>query len=331
MVVAQGIRRAFVTGGSGFVGRNLITALVERGVSVNALARSDAAVAAVEAAGATAIRGDLDSIEAMRAGMAGCDVVFHAAAVVTLWGDPDYFHRVNVQGTQNVIDAAKAAGVPRLVHVSTEALLAGGKPIVDADESWPYPDKPAGLYPLTKGLAEQRVLAANSPELTTVAVRPPLIWGQGDSSVLPQLVAAVRAGRWMWFDGGHYPHTTTHVANVVEGLLLAAEKGRGGEVYFISDGAPADFREFITAYLSTQGVDPGDKSVPLWLARIIANGGEWAWRTFGLKGEPPLPRTVLYVMGQKLTVNDSKARRELGYEGRMSREQGLAEMNGASP
>src|SRR5690606_1037146 len=154
----------------------------------------------------------------------------------------------------------------------TEALLAGGKPIVDADESWPYPKKPAGLYPLTKGLAEQRVLAANSPTLTTVAVRPPLIWGKGDSSVLPQLAAAVRAGRWMWFDGGHYPHTATHVANVVEGLLLAAEKGRGGEAYFISDGEPADFRDFMTACLKTQGVDPGGKSVAMWLARIVANG-----------------------------------------------------------
>ncbi len=328
--MSNSLGKAFVTGGSGFVGRNLIGALIERGVIVSALARSDAAIAAVEAAGATAIRGDLDSLEAMRDGMTGCDVVFHAAAVVTLWGDPDYFHRINVRGTQNVIDAAKTAGVTRLVHVSTEAVLAGGKPIVDADETWPYPRKPAGLYPLTKGLAEQRVLAANSAQLTTVAVRPPLIWGRGDSSVLPQLIGAVRAGRWTWFDGGHYAHTTTHVANVVEGLLCAAERGRGGEVYFISDGETADFRDFISAYLNTQGVSPGDKSVPMWLARIVASGGEWAWRTFKLKGEPPLPCTVLYVMGQKLTVNDAKARRELGYEGRMTRQQGLAEMNAAA-
>lgn len=323
------MQRVFVTGGSGFVGRNLIAELVRRGVKTRALARSDEAASKVEEAGAETVRGDLDDVAAMTEGMRGCDVVFHAAAVVTLWGDPAYFHRVNVQGTQNVIDAAKAAGVPRLVHVSTEALLAGGKPIVDADESWPYPKKPAGLYPLTKGLAEQRVLAANDAKLTTVAIRPPLIWGAGDTSVLPQLIEAVKNGQWVWFSGGNYPHTTTHVANVVEGLLLAAEKGKGGEVYFISDGPARNFREFITAVLATKGVDPGKKKVPLWAGHIIARAGEFIWKWAKTKSAPPLPRTVLYVMGQKLTVNDGKARRELGYQGRMTFERGLAEMRTA--
>ncbi len=323
------MQRAFVTGGSGFVGRNLIAELVRRGVQTRALARSDEAANKVEKAGAEPVRGDLDDLAEMTDGMRGCDVAFHAAAVVTLWGDPEYFHRVNVQGTQNVIDAAKAAGVPRLVHVSTEALLAGGEPIVDADESWPYPKKPAGLYPLTKGLAEQRVLAANDSTLTTVAIRPPLIWGAGDTSVLPQLIEAVKNGQWVWFSGGDYPHTTTHVTNVIEGLLLAAEKGKGGEVYFISDGPPRNFREFITAVLATKGVDPGKKKAPLWAGHIIARVGEFVWSHVKTKSAPPLPRTVLYVMGQKLTVNDSKARRELGYQGKMSFEQGLAEMRGA--
>lgn len=321
------MQRAFVTGGSGFVGRNLIQGLRDRGVEVRALARSDKAVEAVAAAGAEPVRGDLDSIEAMREGMAGCDVVFHAAAVVTLWGDPEYFHRVNVQGTKNVIEAARAALVPRLVHVSTEALLSGdGRPIVDADETWSYPKRPAGLYPDTKGLAERAVLEANGSGLTTVAVRPPLIWGAGDTSLLPQLIDAVRAGQWMWFDGGHYPHTTTHVRNVVEGLLLAAEKGRGGEVYFISDGEPRDFREFIEALLRTRGVEGGDKTIPLWLAKLVANVTEPIWSVLRLKNPPPVPKTLIYIMAQKLTVNDSKARRELGYEGRVTFEEGLAEM-----
>lgn len=322
------MNRAFVTGGSGFVGRNLIQGLRDRSVEVRALARSDEAADTVAKLGAEPVRGDLSDVAVLKAGMAGCDVAFHAAAVVKLWGDPKYFHDVNVNGTEHVIEAARQAGVTRLVHVSTEALLAGGKPIVDADESWPYPDKPAGLYSLTKGLAEQRVLEANGDGLTTVAIRPPLIWGKGDTSVLPQIAAAVKNGQWMWFGDGHYLHTTTHVANVVEGLLLAAEKGRGGEVYFISDGEPRDFRDFITALLETQGVEAPTKTIPWGVANVLANVTEGIWRLFRIKRAPPLPRSLLYLMGQKLTVNDSKARNELGYQGRMTFEDGLAAMRG---
>lgn len=324
------MQRAFVTGGSGFVGRNLITELAKRGVEVCALARSDSAEESVRSAGAhTAVRSDLDDTAAMTNAMRGCDVAFHAAAKVDLWGDPAEFHRVTVQGTQNVIDAAKAAGVKKLVHVSTEAVLAGGRPIVDADETWPYPEKPAGLYPLTKGLAEQRVIAANGPGLTTVTVRPPMIWGKGDTSLLPKIAEAVQRGQWMWFDGGHYPHATTHIANVVHGLLLAAEKGRGGQIYFVCDGAPQDFREFMTTMLRAHGVEPTGRNLSYGLARVVAYGGEWIWKTLALKSVPPLPVTVLYIMGQKLTVNDSKAHRELGYAPVMSVEQGLAELAAA--
>ncbi len=323
------MRRAFVTGGSGFVGRNLIAALAEHGVEVRALARSGNAEEAVRLAGAnTAVRGDLDAVAVMSEAMRDCDTVFHAAAKVDVWGDPADFHRATVQGTQNVLDAAKSAGVKRFVHVSTEAVMAGGPPIVDADETWPYPRKPAGLYPLTKGLAEQRVVAANSPTLTTVAVRPPLIWGRGDTSVLPKIAEAVRRGQWMWFGGGHYLHATTHIANVVHGLLLAAEKGRGGEIYFITDGAPPDFRDFMTAQLRAIGVDRESRSIPYGLALALASGGEWIWNTFDLKSMPPLPRSVLYLMGQKLTVSDAKARRELGYAPVMTVERGLAELAG---
>jgi len=216
--------------------------------------------------------------------------------------------------------------VPKFVHVSTEAVLAGGRPIVDADESWPYPEKPAGLYPLTKGQAERAVIDANGDGLETVAVRPPLIWGKGDTSVLPQIMEAVQRGQWMWFGGGHYLHTTTHVRNVAEGLMLAAEKGRGGEIYFISDPETMDFREFITASLASHGVEDTSKSIPYGFAALLAGVTETAWKVLGLKSAPPLPRSVLFLMGQKLTVNTDKARKELGYRGTVTHEQGLAEL-----
>lgn len=321
------MKRAFVTGGSGFVGSHLIRALKDQGVQVVALARSDASVNKVqEADTAVTARGDLDSVEEMTNGMQNCDVVFHVAAAVGILGDPEEFHSVNVAGTQQVLDAAKQAGVPRFVHVSTEALLAGGKPFVNMDETWPYPEKPVGLYATTKGLAEQLVIKANCEQLITVAIRPPLIWGKGDTSVLPAIAAAVKAGQWVWFNGGNYPHTSTHIGNVIEGLLLAARKGRGGQVYFLSDGPEHVFREFMTALLETCGVEDNAKSMPYWLGNIVARAGEFIWKVLALNSAPPLPREVLYLMGQHMTINDSKARKELGYQGKVSLAEGLAEM-----
>jgi nucleoside-diphosphate-sugar epimerase len=231
------MQQVYITGGSGFLGKRLIAALVARGARVVAMARSDAAAAAVSAVGATPARGDLDDRDAMTAAMRGCDTVFHAAARVEQHGPLAEFMAVNVVGTEHALAAARAAGVRRFVHIGTEAVLADGKPIVRADERLPQPGKPAGPYPFTKGLAETAVLEASGEGLETVVVRPRFIWGKGDTSVLPQIVDAVRRGRFGWLGGGRYLTSTCHVENVVEGALLAAERGKPGEIYFLTDAA----------------------------------------------------------------------------------------------
>ena len=130
----------------------------------------------------------------------------------------------------------------------------------------------------------------------------------------------------MWMGGGRYKSSTCHVRNVCEGALLAAEKGRGGEAYFLTDGEPVVFRDFITKMLKTQGVDPGTKSVPRGVAFVMADVCELVWRLLALKSTPPITRFVVRVMGSEVTVNDAKARRELGYTGHVSIEEGLKEM-----
>ncbi len=317
---------AFVTGGSGFVGRNLIRHLRARGDRVRALARSDAAAVAVQAAGAQPVRGDLEDFRALREGLSSCEAVYHAAAEVNEWGPRERFHQVNVAGTQNLLAAARAAGVRKFVHVSTEAVLCDGSPLKNVNERRALPARPLPRYPETKGLAEKCVLAANSPHMETVVVRPRLIWGAGDTTLLPQLIKGVREGRFMWVSGGTFLTSTTHVDNVCEGLLLAADRGRGGQVYFVSDGAPLPFREFMTALFATQGVDPGDRKIPHFVALAFASVCEWLWDTFGLKGQPPATRMAVRLGGEEVTVDDSKARRELGYVGRVTREAGLAAM-----
>lgn len=316
----------FLTGGSGFVGRQLIRDLVAEGQTVRALARSEAAAATVRSLGAEPVAGDLGDAAALQAGMAGCAAVIHAAAKVEQWGRWQDFLRDTVEGTAQVIRAARAAGVRRLVHISTEAVLADGRPIVDADETRALPARPNGAYPRSKGLAEQRVLAANDEQLETVVVRPRFIWGRGDTTLLPALVQAVRAGAWVWFGEGQHRMSTCHVRNVSLGVRLALQRGRPGEVYFLTDGAPVAFCPFITRLIETQGVTPGHRRAPLWVADALAAAGEALWRRLPLRGEPPLTRTAVNLFFREVTVSDAKARRELGYQPVVGIDEGLREL-----
>jgi nucleoside-diphosphate-sugar epimerase len=317
---------AFVTGGSGFVGGALIERLRREGWDVRALARSERAAERVRELGAEPVSGDLDDRESLRAGAEGCEVCFHAAAKVEDWGDPADFERLNVQGTRNVIDACREAGVRRLVHVGTEAALMAGHPLVDVDEGAPLrPDSPA-LYSSSKAKAEQLVRAANGDGLETVVVRPRFVWGRGDSTLLPQIVEMVRSGRFRWVGGGRHLTATTHIDNTVEGLWLGATKAPAGGVYFVTDGEPVVFRDFLTALVGTQGVEIPDKSVPPGVANAAARAAEAIWRGLRRRGNPPLTRFAVWVSSQECTIDISRAERELGYRPVTSREDGLAEL-----
>ena len=320
------MRTVFVTGGSGFLGGTLLAALSERGETVRALARSETAAAAVAARGAVPVRGGLDDIDALTAGMRGAELVVHAAARRGGWAAFDALRRVNVDGSRTVLQAARSAGVPRLVLISTEQVVLGDRPLVSADESWPYPERFVGAYAATRAEAEQLVLAASTPELATVAVRPRLIWGRGDTVLLPGLTAAVRSGRLRWVDGGGYLTSTTHVRNAVEGVLAAAERGRGGQAYFVTDGAPVPFRQFATDLLATHGIVPDGGFVSGRVVRAAAGGTGALWRTLRLPGGPPMDLATVRAVGEECTLRDDRARLELGYEGHVTREQGLAEL-----
>jgi nucleoside-diphosphate-sugar epimerase len=312
---------AFVTGGSGFIGGALIERLRREGWEVRALARSERAAERVRELGAEPVMGDLDDLH-----VEGCEIAFHAAAKVEDFGDPADFERVNVHGTQNVINACREAGVRRLVHVGTEAALMAGQPLVNVDESAPLrPDSPA-LYPSTKAKAERLVRDANGDGLETVVVRPRFVWGRGDATLLPRIVEMVRSGRFRWVGGGRQLTATTHIDNTVEGLWLAATRGPAGGVYFVTDGEPVVFRDFMTAWVGTQGVEIPDKSVPPAVANAAARVAETLWRRLKRPGNPPLTRFQVWVSSQECTIDISRAGRELDYRPVKSREDGLAEL-----
>lgn len=320
-------RRVYITGGSGYVGRNLIRHLVRHGVAVVAMARSARAADTVRALGAVPHRaGMLDGD--LAAGMAGCDTLVHAAA--------DTFHgagsrtqlHVNEQGTRNVFAAAFLAGIRRAVHISTEAVLATGKPLVNVDETAPLPRKFAGSYSRSKALAEAAALRFNRDGFAVVVLRPRFVWGRDDTTALPQLVRAVTSKQFAWISGGTYRTDSTHIGNLCEAVLLAARHGRGGEAYFITDGEPVVFREFVSDLLATQGLTAPDRSIPRAVLRVIAAIGDVVGNWSGGRIEPPLTLQAFATSAVEVTLDIGKARRELGYVPVVSRQQGIAALRG---
>jgi nucleoside-diphosphate-sugar epimerase len=334
---------ALVTGGSGFIGGRLIESLVGDGRAVRALARSQSSADRVAGLGAEPARGELGDPESLRVAAEGCEVAFHAAAKVEDSGPWDEFERDNVDGTRNVVEACAAAGVGRLVHVSTEAVLIAGQPLVGVDEAAPLRTDSRAPYARSKALAEEAVRdrAPGNPVgpgrepkeptgMDSVVVRPRFVWGAGDQTLLPGIVAMVRSGRFAWIGGGGHRTDVTHVDNVVAGLRLAAERGGSGDVYFVTDGEPVVFREFVSELLRTQGVEPPTRSIPTPLAGALAAGGELAWRLLPLRGAPPLSRFAFWVSSQECTIDISKARGELGYAPVRTRDEGLAGLREAA-
>ena len=318
-----------MTGGSGFIGGALIRRLVSEGWTVKALARSEGSADKVRAAGADPVKGDLDDVEAMRAGAAGCEYAFHAAAALGEWGKREDFVKGNVNGTCNALEACRQAGVRRFVHVGTEAALLVGQPLVNADETVPLRPDSKAHYSATKAMAEQAVLAATADGFETVVLRPRLVWGPGDTTILPALKRAVEEGRFAWLGGGKHKTSTTHVDNVVEGLVLAATKGQPGNAYFVTDGEPVVFRDFVTQLLATEGVEAPGRSMPVGVADFVANVAEGTWNMLGRTNPPPLTRLAVWLSARECTIDISKARRDLGYEPVKSVEQGMAELRAA--
>jgi nucleoside-diphosphate-sugar epimerase len=320
----------FVTGGSGFIGGRLVERLVGEGTAVRALARSDAAARRVAELGAEPVSGDLGDAQAIAAGAADCDTAFHLAAYLGEWGPWEEFERGNVEGTRNVLDGCAEAGVKRFVHCGTEAALMAGEPLVQVDETAPLRPDSRAPYPATKARAEQVARAASRDGFETVALRPRFVWGKGDTTLLPELVETIEKGQFAWIGGGRNVADTTHVDNVVEGLILAAAKGRPGEAYFVTDGEPVVFREFVTSLLQTQGVEPPGRSIPGWMAAPMARVAEAAWKLLPLSGDPPMTTFRSWLLTQECTIDISKASEEFGYVPVVTHEQGLAEMREAA-
>jgi nucleoside-diphosphate-sugar epimerase len=232
----------------------LVPSLVSVGHPVRALARSPRARALVAERGGEPVDGDLGDVTALERAMEGCDAVVHAAGRMGLYGPYAEYHRVNVIGTRNVIDAARRSRtVRRLVYVGAAASLMGEEPIVDGDERMPLHQLPYSPYPATKTLADEAVRAANGAELETCVVRPGWIWGVGDP-ILGSMAGAARRGRMRLIDGGAHRIVTSHVDNACSAIACALERGGGGQAYFAFDDGAVVLRDWMGQLLETQGL-----------------------------------------------------------------------------
>jgi nucleoside-diphosphate-sugar epimerase len=315
----------FVTGGSGVVGFATIRKFVSAGHRVRALARTDDAAQIVKAAGGIPVLGDLDNETALKAGMSGALAVVHAASQTAMYGAWEDYLRDTVEGTRKVLEAAKAAGVKRFVLVSSEAVLADGEPIEGADETTPLPKKPIGFFSKSKAMAEEIVKTATNGMETSI-IRPALVWGIGDRRLLPGIVETMKSGQWAWFKGGHHKTSTCNAANAAHGIYLASGFAKGGEIYFVTDGPPVEFRDFLTKLVATQGLTAPNKEAPGFLGDALSLAFERAWKITGRTVQPPLTRTEVKLLFKEATVSDNKARQELGYEPVVSIDGGLEEL-----
>lgn len=321
--------RALVTGGGGFLGGAIARRLVARGDVVRSLSRGD--YPELRGLGIETLRGDVSDQSAVMRGVEGCEVVFHVAAKAGVWGPSEEYHRANVVGTRNVVEACRSARVPRLVFTSSPSVVFNGRDQEGVDESTPYPDHFEAPYPATKAEAERTVLAANGPGLATVALRPHLIWGPGDNHLVPRILARARAGRLVRI--GRDPKRTdaTYIDNAADAHLLAADRladspNVAGKAYFIAQGEPVPLWDLIDAILDAAGLPPVSRSVPVGLAYRAAQVMEALYRGLRLRSEPALTRFVVRELTTAHWFDLSAARRDLGYAPRVSTAEGLVRL-----
>ncbi|WP_045115551.1 NAD-dependent epimerase/dehydratase family protein [Plesiocystis pacifica] len=322
------MKRALITGAGGFVGKSIARALLDRGVEVRGFCRGDYPF--LREWGVELVRGDVQDRAALEAAVAGCDAVFHAAALVDIWGPYERFFATNVEGTRNVLAACRAAGARKLVYTSTPSVVHGGETVDGVDESAPYPDHFEAHYPATKAIAEREVLAANGAELVTAAIRPHLVWGPGDTSLMPRMIAKARTGR-VKLIGEPQPIDTVYIDNAVAAHIAAAERldpehperAPAGKAYFITQGEPMPGPQFLNDLLDINGLPPIEATISAAKARAAAAVIEGLWKLLRIRREPPITRFVVSQMSTAHWYDISAARRELGYEPAVSYAEGM--------
>lgn len=303
-----------VTGATGFLGAHLAGHLVSKGHRVRVLARPTSDLSRVQGPGLEIVHGDVEDAASVERAAKGCEVVHHCAGRVSDWGTRDEFFRVNAGGTRHVVEACRRAGVRRLVHVGSLTVLGLPRHGRVLDETEPMAPSPPDFYTQSKQEAERLVRAANGQGLETVVVRPGVIWGPRDHTILPRILDLLRRGRMPYLGGGHNVVAMSHMESLSRALAAAAElPGAAGGLFHVTDGEEHTAREVIDALAAALDVPPPRVSLPVWGALALAGGLELGARVLGRREPPPLTRYGVRLVSCHARWNIDKARRELGY------------------
>ena len=315
--MAEKHMRAFVTGGSGFIGGHLIESLLGLGFEVRTLVhrsplRSHDNVEIV--------LGDICDKELLSKALKGTDILFHlASALGSSAIGRDEFRRINVLGTESVLESARSAGVGRAVHFSSAGVFGAVKGVEIAAES--FPPKPITLYDKTKLKGEEAALRFAREGSEVLVVRPGWAYGPGDRRTL-KLIKAVCSGRFLLATRGKGLQTPVYIDDLVKGILLAGEKGQKGKVYHLAGSEIMTVRDIVYEIAGACGRKLSKLYLPLLPAHLAALLLE---KTFApLRREPPLSRSKLSFFVHSKPLSIEKARNELGYEPEVNFRSGIA-------
>ena len=317
--------KILVTGGGGFLGSAVCRQLAGLGHAVIAYQRSPADH--LRDHGVLSRQGSITDYPNLLQASQGCDAVVHTAGKAGIWGKDEDFRAVNVTGTANAIRACREHGIRFLVHTSSPSVVHAGGDIEGADESLPLATHFSAPYPETKAEAERLVIKTSDGELMTTALRPHLIWGPGDPHILPRLLDKAKGGS-LALPAPEKIIDTVFVENAALAHVMALEELAAsarcaGKAYFVTNNEPLPQGEIIGKLLAALGVDVKIRAVPAAVARTAGALVEKAWRTFSLKGEPPVTRFSVEQLATAHWYDTSAATRDFGYRPATSIAQGL--------
>ena len=320
------MKKTLVTGGSGFLGSNIVHMLLNKGISVRSLQRSDSPD--LRKLGVDIIRGNISHQTTVIDAAQDCDVVFHVAAKTGVWGNYDDYYQCNVIGTKNVIDACKTHNIKKLIYTSSPSVVFSGDDEENINESAPYPEHFLTAYQKTKALAEQMVLEANGGDLTTVALRPHLIWGSGDPHLIPRIIERGRTGRLRLVGKQNNLVDSTYIDNAVLAHILAAEvlskdSSCAGKAYFISNGEPMPMAMLINKILAAADLPAINKTIPRQLAYTLGIIMEVAYKLLNRKDEPLMTRFVAKQLSCAHWYDLTAAKQDFAYHTTVSIDEGM--------
>ena len=320
------LRKALVTGGTGFLGGRLARRLHAAGWQVTVLGRNPTAGRALEADGIRFIRADLADAAAVVGACREQEIIFHAGARSSPWGRYADFYQDNVLATQNVVAACQRQQVARLIHISTPSIYFDFTDRLNIPEFQPPATHPANHYVRTKILAEAAVDAAVAQGLAVVTLRPRAIFGPGDTTLFPRLIRAHGARGFPLIGDGDPLMDITFVENVVDAMLLAAAAPNAalGKKFNVTNGEPWPRSTLIATLFSEIGQPLKTRPVNYLVAKCAATLLENFSNVFTLgRWEPPLTRYTVGVLAKSQTLDISAARTLLGYQPRVSIAAGL--------